>query len=346
MVSFLHFTLSSYEILKDIEGNCLTQETEEVTKSNYCEYIANSVSISNKSYYGNFVDIVSTKDRRIIQYSLKDSKDNMNSNKNNIKYIQLPEEFSTNIRFKKVVDEFGTTGLNNSIILDDDNNLISVLSIDDRNSSNLRIKKTIKLKKEYPVKDLDVIYGYLEKGVEKTILKDKDNQIFVIKNDTFELTKKEDMKEWKTVSAHPHKKIATQEDWDTIYLYQVNDQNSIRKYDFFKNEVSYERKLNKYPIEGRIVRTEYTPFTNSLITLTVSNGDNFICKFGEESIQRIQMKNKAPDGTPLRKIEDFFIFCMDVDGHQEYYIGLYQKDDNNPIILIDLITGWTDIVKQ
>lgn len=351
-----YFEQNSYNAISELDKTELNVKVQEFTKKEYYEYISNPVAISNITNDESYIDLISSKDKKIIFHPLKDTNGNKEFDKKKVNYIQLPDKFSNNISYKRLVDNYGTTGFNKAVIIDNDNNLIALLNTNDKGSNKMRIDKAIKLNKELPVKNLEVIYGYSEKEINKVIFKGQDNTIYVVDTSSFRVTKKEEMKEWKTVSAYPYKKIPTQEEWDTIYLYQINENNCIRKYDLNNNKINYERNLSNYPINGNVIKIEYAKANNSLVVLTNYNNSYLLYNIGDEVSPLynlefddlpIRLKDKYDTGTPFGKIDDFFLTNLDIGGgHQGHYIGLIEKSSLNPISFVDIIYDeWTDVNK-
>jgi len=161
------------------------------------------------------------------------------------------------------------------ILIDDEKNILVLFVIDEK---SFTIKNAAKFLDIFDLSDYEVFLGFEDESVYKIVLNRKsDNCVYIINAETFELIKKCDMGEWKTIKGY--NELIFNNDGEArrgYVLYQINENgNIVRQYDIVNNKTLCSFNLEELPMKGYI-KTIYSDGEGRIIVVGDSQGNDIL----------------------------------------------------------------------
>ncbi len=278
-------------------------------------------------------ELVCSNEKILLEYDFYNiSKYGLDSNKIDFKniditYYQLPEMLSSDLSYYRIEDCNNGVLLNRNILIDRQNSILIVLRRKTE-SESFEILNAVEFDKKDILKDINIILGYSDGPLIKTVLTDEDNNIYIVENDTLKVLKKINMKNWKTLSGHLDTANPTGEKWDKVFLYQINqNKNKIRKFDILSSEVLYEYNLSNSPIKGKITTIKYE--SGGVIYISSKLNDKYaIYLANERTFDYFEICNNIYT-KPIKNMWPYY-------GNNMFYLAIFQPTNEYPIKLIEM----------
>lgn len=328
------FSAQSFEVIKELKGKTNKEEIKNITKKEFFELIDNPQSLTAVTRGGRYFGLINSRHKILITFDIKDIKNLENFKTMEIKYYQLPKILSKHIKLAYISSFLNSLLIDRIIIMDNEAKILITLDWDG-NGENLTIINAFRFNKKCSLSDLQVICGYIDNGLLKTVYCQKD-KIYTVENDTMKLLQTRSYN-WRTISGYS-KPTGSNGKIDRVYLYQVNKNNILRKYDFINNKIIYECNLNCTPIKGEILKIVND--LNLLYILTDFKDRSGIYLTNEERFNIFEYTDIFEDGSPFGKIVDMNYFS---EGREDGF-ALLQMNKCYPIEFISSIGGiWREI---
>lgn len=324
------WSIENYKIIPELKGQTFQIKNVDISRKEFLKMIRNPLSFSLLSNAGPIAGLVNNQ-KELVIFSLTEfeaESEFLTISPTNLKHI-----LSNNIGMKYVFSYVDDRLENRIIIADYDNDTLIIMEYD---GYKIEIKNALKFNDEHFLDNFKVICAY-STGNSMKVICSIDERIYIFEPDLMKLTQTKIYNGWRTLYGYT---VNRNKKEDIVYLYQINSNNILRKYDLLNNKVIYKNSSNNIPIKGNIIKLT-SEESDLIYILTEFGNKNILYQINENILNLKWYTDTFEDFTELKNVNDMYYFITE---HGKSFLILFDSNVE-PLKLINPAGGicWKEL---